>query len=248
MKTAVDPRTVWWIFREPQTRLVKWVLALLRGRPYSIRLEPEGTGYHDWENHVIQANPQLFPKESPEIQFRLTQGILAHEAGHAWFTSAWPEQRESRLQEMCNFLEDQRIENAICVLYPGIAPAIRLLGDRMLADQKHLPRLAAREQAYLCCLVWRWACKRMDETELFSKLGICKEAQKLWEPVRPLVEQAWMACDTPQVITLSRRVLELLGIDPQAAPTRYVPLATDNIPARRTDKALPFPSMPAESG
>ena len=124
------------MFREPQTRLVKWALALLRGRPYTIRLEPDGTGYHDWENHVIQANPQLFPKESPEIQFRLTQGILAHEAGHAWFTSAWPDQCESRLQEMCNFLEDQRIENAICVLYPGIAPAIRLLGDHMLDGSK----------------------------------------------------------------------------------------------------------------
>ena len=166
------------MFREPQTRLVKWALALLRGRPYTIRLEPDGTGYHDWENHVIQANPQLFPKESPEIQFRLTQGILAHEAGHAWFTSAWPDQRESRLQEMCNFLEDQRIENAICVLYPGIAPAIRMLGDHMLDDQKHLPRMAAREQAYICCLVWRWACKRIAEIGDVQQIGHLRECTR----------------------------------------------------------------------
>ena len=247
MKTAVDPRTVWWIFREPQTRLIKWVLALLRGRPYTIRLEPEGTGYHDWENHVIQANPQLFPKEQPEVQFRLTQGILAHEAGHAWFTSAWPGQRESRLQEMCNFLEDQRIENAICVLYPGIAPAIRLLGDHMLADQKRLPRLSAREQAYLCCLIWRWAYNRIDESRLFDRLGICKEAQQLWGRVKPLVEQAWTAEDTHQVINLSHRVLELLGIDPNETPARYIRSSAGNIPTSRTENALPFPAMPAES-
>jgi hypothetical protein len=34
---------------------------------------------------------------------------------------------------MVNFLEDQRLETAIGILYPGVIPAIRLLGDLTLA-------------------------------------------------------------------------------------------------------------------
>jgi len=246
MKTSVDPRKNWWIWREPNTRLIKWTLALLRGKRYTVHLEPENTGYHDPVNHVIQANPQLFPTEAPEVQFRLTQGILAHEAGHAWFTSAWPDQHEGRLQELTNILEDQRIEQAICVLYPGVAPVIQLLGDHMLANQKRLHRLPARDQAYACCLVWRWACERIPELEMFDLLGITEDAQRLWANAKPLVEQAWAAADTPQVIALARKILELLGIDPRTAPLRLIPLPANNIPTDRKDKTLPFPMGPAE--
>ncbi len=242
MKTTAQ---VWWIFREPQTRLTKWTLALLRGRRYTIRIEPEGSGYHDPENLVIQANPQFFPDEPPEIQFRLTQGILAHEAGHAWFTGAWPDQREGRLQEATNILEDARIENAICVLYPGIAPVIRLLGDRMLARQKPVGSPAASTQAYVCCLVWRWAHDRTGETAMFERLGTGEDARKLWATVRPLVEQAWSAPDTKTVIALARQVLERLGIDPLAPPLRLLPLPAENIPRKRSDKPLAFPTAPA---
>jgi hypothetical protein len=220
-------------------------LALLRGKRYTIRLAAEGTGYHDAHNQVIQANPQLFPEEEPEVQFRLTQGILAHEAGHAWFTSAWPEQNEGRLQEATNILEDQRIENAICVLYPGIRPAIQLLGDHMLARQKRLPWMPARDQAYACCLVWRWAAARIGEPAMFDLLNIGEEARKLWREVKPLVEQAWRAHDTHQVIALARQVLEHLGIDPKSAPLKLIPLPGGNIPVNRADKALPFPDAPA---
>ena len=244
MKT-VPGSQLWWIFRESQTRLSKWCLALLRGRRYTIRLEPEGSGYHDPENLVIQANPQLFPDEPPEAQFRLTQGILAHEAGHAWFTGAWPDQREGRLQEAVNLLEDERIERAISILYPGVTPAIRLLGDRMLARQKPVGSPAASTQAYVCCLVWRWAHDRIGENAMFERLGIHEDARRLWASVRPLVEQAWSAPDTRTVIALARQVLERLGIDPLAPPLKLIPLPAENVPRRRSVKPLPFPSAPA---
>ena len=89
-----DSRTTWWIWRKVQTRLVKWTLALLQGRRYTVRLEAQGTGYHDRQGCVIQANPQMFPEQPPEAQFRLTQGNLAHEVGHALFTDGWPERPE----------------------------------------------------------------------------------------------------------------------------------------------------------
>lgn len=246
MKTLVNPRKTWFWPRATQTRLIKWVLALLQGKRYTIRLEEEGTGYHDAHNQVIQANPQLFPEEEPEVQFRLTQGILAHEAGHAWFTSAWPDQSEGRLQEATNILEDARIEAAICVLYPGIQPAIRLLGDHMLRRQKRLPWMPARDQAYACCLVWRWANARIGESAMIDLLGIGEEAKKLWSEVKPLVEQAWTAHDTHQVIALARQVLERLGIDPKTSPLRLIQLPAGNIPLRRADKPLPFPAAPAQ--
>ena len=246
MKTILDRKENWWFFREPQTRLTKWCLALLRGKRYTIRLAAEGTGYHDAHNQVIQANPQLFPEEEPEVQFRLTQGILAHEAGHAWFTSAWPDQSEGRLQEAVNLLEDERIERAIMILYPGIRPAIRLLGDHMLKRQKRLPWMPARDQAYACCLVWRWAHARIGEAAMLDLLGIGEEAKRLWRDVKPLVEQAWGAHDTHQVIVLARQVLERLGIDPKTSPLKLIQLPGGNIPLRRADKPLPFPDVPAQ--
>jgi hypothetical protein len=246
MKTILDRKENWWFFREAQTRLSKWCLALLRGKRYTIRLAAEGTGYHDAHNQVIQANPQLFPEEEPEVQFRLTQGILAHEAGHAWFTSAWPEQSEGRLQEATNILEDERIERAITILYPGIQPAIQLLGDHMLARQKRLPWMPARDQAYACCLVWRWASDRIGEAAMLDLLGIGEEAKRLWSEVKSLVEQAWTAHDTHQVIALARQVLRRLGIDPKTSPLRLIPLPAGNIPLRRADKPLPFPAAPAQ--
>ncbi len=103
-----DSKETWWIWRDVQQRLCKWTLALLQGRRYTIRLEPHGTGYHAPVEKVIQANPQLYSGQPVDVQFRLTQGLLAHECGHAWFTGSWPEQSENVLQELTNMLEDQR--------------------------------------------------------------------------------------------------------------------------------------------
>jgi hypothetical protein len=47
MKTFLDPKNCWFWQRSTVTRLVKWTLALLQGRRYTVRLDAEGTGYHD---------------------------------------------------------------------------------------------------------------------------------------------------------------------------------------------------------
>ena len=245
MKTLLDPRTCWHWPKSVQTRLVKWCLALLQGRRYTVRLEAEGTGYHDPLNHLIQANPQLFSKEEPETQFRATQGILAHECGHAWFTGCWPDQSEGRLQEMTNFLEDSRIENAIGTLYPGVIPAIRLLGDLSLAGIQPHSSLPPNQQAYTCCLVWRWAHDRIGEAAMFERLEISSAAQPLWAEVRLLVESAWRADTTGQVIQIARDILARLGIDPHMPPMEIILIPTNNIPRQRSDEAQPFPTGPS---
>ena len=103
-----DQKHLWWIWSVTQQRLSKWALALLHGRHYTIRLQPEGTGFHAPLERIIQVNPQLYPDQPVEVQFRLTQGLLAHECGHAWFTGCWPDQSEDALQELTNILEDGR--------------------------------------------------------------------------------------------------------------------------------------------
>ena len=246
MKTSLDPRKSWWWYREAQTRLIKWTLALLRGRRYTVKIEAEGTGYHDPENHIIQANPCLFSMESSRTQFRATQGLLAHEVGHAWFTGAWPDQKEGRLQEMTNILEDQRVENAVGILYPGVVPSIRLLGDLMLKDQKALHSMTPSDQAYACCLVWRWAWDRIGERAMHNLLRVTPDGERLWTSILPLVEQAWKAPDTDRVIELARQILEILGIDPRSSPMKLHWTCTQDIPRLRKERPLPFPGTPGD--
>jgi hypothetical protein len=219
MKTT-DPRQTWWLWRAVQERLMTFALALLsplRGRRYRVTLKPEGTGFCDPKRQVIQANPVLFSDEGVTVQFRATQGLLAHEVAHALFTGSWPEAREDVLCQLTNILEDERIERLITRFYPGIAPAITMLGD--LSYLRFRSREAdPRWQAIGCCLAWRWAYARTSEKQMLRQLKVSAAGEALWSQVRPLVEEAWAAAETQAVIELARRVLEILGLPPSARP------------------------------
>ena len=237
-----DQKQFWWIWSATYQRLSKWALALLRGRRYTIRLQPEGTGYHAPLEKIIQVNPQLFPNLPVDVQFRLTQGLLAHECGHAWFTSCWPEQSENVLQELTNMLEDARIEIGICTLYPGVAPAIRLLGNLVYAGMERTPH-EARFQTYTCCLAWRWAHSRTDEQEMFERLGVSDAGQRLWTKIRSLVEQAWMAPDTEEVVALAREILRILDIPTSTPRLGLVQVNANDIPIKGA-KPIPLAHQP----
>jgi hypothetical protein len=241
----LDQRQTWWIWNVTTQRLSKWALALLHGRRYTIRLTSEGTGYHDPLGRIIQVNPQLFPEESVAVQFRLTQGLLAHECGHAWFTGNWPEQSDNVLQELSNLLEDQRVENAICALYPGVAPAVRLLGDHVYASLQPASH-QVNLQVYACCLAWRWAHSRTSQAELFGRLGVSPAGQDLWIKIRPLVEQAWCAADTSVVIRLAKEILSILELPESAPRLGLTPLNPQGIPHSGANP-ISLPSSPADT-
>jgi hypothetical protein len=248
MKALDDPRRIWWIWRDVQLRLTKWTHALLQGRAYKIFLKATGSAFNDPSNHIIQVNPQLFARLEPDRQFQLTQGLLAHEVGHALFTDAWPGHGEDLLREMTNMLEDERIERAIVIAYPGIRAVIRKLGDRLLADLRfaQCEDYAAEMKVYACCLIWRWASSRMTESGMLEKMHATEQAHTLWKTVRPLVESAWSAPYTRWVIDIARKVLETLGLDPDDPPTRCVPGLSFDIPMERRDATCCFPDKPSD--
>jgi len=238
-----DQKQTWWIWAVTNQRLSKWALALLHGRRYTIRLVPEGTGYHAPLEKIIQANPQLFPDQPVEVQFRLTQGLLAHECGHAWFTGCWPDQSENALQELTNILEDQRIERSICILYPGVKPAVHLLGDLVYAGLEGRSE-DARLQAYTCCLAWRFAHSRTNEQEMLERMKVYAPGQRLWSEIRILVEKAWTAPDTQAVISLAREILLSLDLPVSTPSLGLVQVNAGGIPARGA-KPVPLPLGPS---
>jgi hypothetical protein len=241
-----DPRTTWWFWRPVQERLITFTLALvspLRGRRYRVQLKAEGTGFCDPYGHLIQANPALFPAQPALVQFRATQGILAHEAAHALFTESWPQARDDTLCQLTNLLEDERIEQALCRFYPGLTPAIRLLGD-LLWEEMHGSHADPRWQAVLCCLGWRWAHTRADEDTLLAKLEVSEQGAELWRSVRPLVEEAWRAPNTTRVIERAQAILDTLGLPHRTPPLPELSRFSSRrgIPARRSGKTLDAPA------
>ena len=254
--TTVSPRQTWWWWQRPRQRLIKWTKALLQGRRYTIKVEPyqhqgrPGTGYHNPKLRVIVVNPQFFADEPVETQFRATQGILAHEVGHAFFTDAWPtESGQETLRWLVNALEDERMERAISIYYPGIAALIQLLGDLIYQETELLADSAPAEVALACCLSWRWAQSRGGEAEMFERLGIEAEdgiCCRIWHEIKPLVEDSWTADNTSRVIEIAREILAILEL-PEGHSLPDLPIfqivmgAGDDIPEERVGEALPFP-------
>ncbi len=224
--SAGDPRRTWWFWSAVQKRLATWTKALLQGRKYTVRLEAKGTGYTDWENRVVKVNPGLWPEENVRTQFRATQGILAHEVGHVLFTTGWAAlSKEPTLAWLVNALEDERIERAISVYYPGVAAAVRLAGDLSWRDTLAAQRESKRRgrvtlnahKMLALCLAWRWAKTRSSEKEMLAAYGVNAKGRQVWGKIRPLVESAWNAHDTETVIAIAREILNVLDIRPGEA-------------------------------
>jgi hypothetical protein len=99
----------WWIWRPVQERLIAFGQALIAplGLKYRILIRP-GQSFCNAEHRQIQIDPESFPDEPPRVQFLATQGVMVHEAGHALFSHAWPEQNADVLCKLSNILEDER--------------------------------------------------------------------------------------------------------------------------------------------
>ena len=249
MSTLTAP---WWIWRSVQTRLIKWTLLLLGGRKYTVELTSKiETGAHYPDLQRIEVNPELFKRESIDVQFRATQGLLLHETGHALYTSDWPDQKDNVLCELVNMLEDAREENCMCIAFPGGAPALQLLGDLVYRDLRG-SESKPEYKALNACLAWRWAHTRSTEHEMFKRLNMLRDevSRELWSKIRPLVEAAWHAPDTREVIRLARDILVILHIPESLPPRHFKGVSVNGVPVKRDadDPALPVPAGPAIDG
>ena len=87
-----------------------------------------------------------------------------------------------------------------------------LLGDLVYRDLRG-SETKPEYKALQACLAWRWAHTRSDEREMFKRLTMLRDeaACDLWAKIRPLVEAAWNAPDTGEVIRLARDILTILA-------------------------------------
>ncbi|MBI9044601.1 MAG: hypothetical protein JEZ06_08955 [Anaerolineaceae bacterium] len=248
--TTLSPKMNWWWWRINQMRLTKWTLALLQGRKYTVKIEDTGSGSCDLKNLVIRVNAQIAPEETVEIQFRLTQGILAHEVGHAFFTDAWPDKKSgTMLLDLVNILEDERIERAVGILYPGVVPVIHQVGDLFLGEFSPLEfkKMEANLQVFNLSLIWRWEQRKVKMTEIrmLKKYHIQEAGRELWTHVQPLVEEAWQAANTSEVIRIAEDILNILDIsnDKEASSSLFSKGGFgEDIPTGRLEVSLPLPS------
>jgi len=258
MTTVLDTQSTWWWWQATRRRLTLWSKALLQGRRYRIVIEPfqgrdgtPGTGFHAPDRRLIQVNPTIAEDESPGFQFQLTQGILAHEVGHALFTDAWPKAPgQDTLRWLVNALEDERMERSTAIYYPGLRALFDRLGLYFYARFEAFRKSqAANQQALGLCLAWRWAMRQSSESEMLTELKVSEAACELWMQVKEAVEKSWMAPNTTELIELAQEILRLLDIPEGQDVPEWLWIflgGGDGIPVARLEDPLPFPDEAAD--
>ena len=102
----------WYQWPSIERQLVTFGKSFLGPYAFAVRLEDDRSicpsGVCDFGQRTITVNPRAFPGP-PRTQYLLTRGVLAHEVGHARYTT--PRDGVTPVvQELTNVLEDERIE------------------------------------------------------------------------------------------------------------------------------------------
>jgi hypothetical protein len=169
------------------------------------------------------------------------RAYLAHEAGHVRFSCARPEQ--PTLGRLWNSIEDERIERKMTAQHPQLNAVFTTVGDIHLQQLVNVDRPEALCDAPLLdwCLTWRWG----HDHPLFND----RPADPLWKEIRPILEAAWDAPCSEDVIEAARVILGLLGTPPeeQQPPDPRVTATGGDSPQREEPKKRPpAPQKPQE--
>lgn len=209
--------TEWWRRREWRKYAEDLFKYYAHRRNYTLTLDPDAKliAAVDPVSKLVIVNPNLpTPRPGTGLEVRetpspdqrtatLLKALLAHEAAHVRYSCEKP---AGLLGQIWNALEDERIERLISQDHPDLEAAFTHLGDTLLTNREQDNPPTALEG----CLLWRWLHDRG------AGEWSCSEPQA-WELVRPLVEAAWEAGSSEEVVSLSRRILDLLGV-PQDTP------------------------------
>jgi Mg-chelatase subunit ChlD len=179
-------------------------------RNYRLRYNPAiATAAVSHEKRTAWLNP-LWPEvpakpvrclvQGRDFHLAMLKGFLAHEAGHVRFSTGKP---KGLLGDVWNCLEDERIERLMTKDHSELTDVFTLMGDLFAA------RAVFTGDALEGCLYWRWC---FDQEQPLWRSG-----DPAWESIRPLVERAWEAATSDEVIDLAREILARLGL-PEDAP------------------------------
>ena len=193
-------------------------------RRYTLRLSPHGPlGATDQRRRQVCVNPLGLPFPEDPVQRalvrhappnaetwqqQLTIDLLEHEAGHVRFSGDKP---GGSLGWLWNALEDTRQERLMAAVVPEDRERFERLGDAAWLNAEPTDDLLA------WCLLWRWEVSRSDPAN--SRMDYTTGDWGLWElAIRPLVESAWVAPSSNDVISIAEEILELLDRDADAEP------------------------------
>lgn len=134
----------------------------------------------------------------------MLEAYVAHEAGHIRFSCRKP---GGTLGALWNYLEDERIERLMTRDDGDLAQRFTMLGDVFAARNRKNYSGKTLEG----CLAWRW------EHDQSTPLWTPKNPGE-WAQVRPLVEEAWTAPTSEDVVRIARQILAVLQIPEQTEP------------------------------
>lgn len=240
----VVPPLPWWQRRAWRDYLQTHLLRRCRRR-FTLHLSPHGPlGTTDQARRQVYVNPlglpfpedpaqralvRHAPVDEEHWQQQLAIDLVEHEAGHVRFSGNKP---EGTLGWLWNSLEDARQERLMVAAVPENRERFERLGDTAWLASTPTGDLLA------WCLLWRWECSRSDPEH--SRMDFDLGDWQLWElAIRPLVERAWVAPSSDDLIPIAEEILDLLGRDADAEPPQ---LGWCSAHGQRHDGPDPVPS------
>ncbi len=218
----------WYQWPSVERQLVVFAKSFLGPHAFTVRLEDDRwicpTGSCDFNQHAIVVNPTACDGE-PQAQYLVTRGLLAHEVGHARYTTP-RDGTAPVVQQLTNILEDERVERIMGGQFWSVRAALTAVSRYAYTVSRPLGEPHGTLQdpddprwVVLAALQWRWAV-RLGEP-LKGRLSAVN--QQRWMRIQPLVEQAWAAPDTARVYDLAEQVAAILGLR-QPLPEAMLPL------------------------
>ena len=234
----------WYQWPSIERQLVTFGKSFLGPYAFAVRLEDDRTlcpsGVCDFGQRTITVNPRAFPGP-PRTQYLLTRGVLAHEVGHARYTTP-RDGATPVVQELTNVLEDERIERIMGGQFWSVRGALTALGRHAYwramplgQPRGELQDLDDPRWVVLAAVQWRWA----QRLGLPLKGRLSALNQRRWRKVKPLVERAWTARDTGRVYDLAEQIVAILGLRQTLSENLPMPVAANR--GTRSDSAEPRP-------
>ena len=234
----------WYQWPSIERQLVTFGKSFLGPYAFAVRLEDDRTicpsGMCDFGQRTITVNPRAFPGP-PRTQYLLTRGVLAHEVGHARYTTP-RDGATPVVQELTNVLEDERIERIMGGQFWSVRGALTAMTRHAYWRAMPLgqPRGELQDPddprwVVLAAVQWRWA----QRLGLPLKGRLSALNRRRWRKVKPLVERAWTARDTGRVYDLAEQIVAILGLQQTLPESLPMPVAPNR--GMRSDAAEPRP-------